>query len=244
MSHTFLKSLLSLCLCCVAYAGLPAAPVNGPEATATITGANFCFARSRALTPERLPPSYLVLHLKIQITYKNTGTRPLIMPLGYNRTAYLSLKPGVMKISPQPQNFPDDKSVLLMKNLPADVSPDSPVNPKNDVFTIIPPGGFMTPPIDDDIVLPVNHQTLLRHDPDLRGHRVYLRLQYDHQEIAPVLEAQLSDRWASFGVPWTGMRRTNTVTFDVPKNPGGDKMCVDTRVPEKFDGHLQSGNNR
>jgi non-ribosomal peptide synthetase component F len=149
-----------------------------------------------------------------------------------------------MKITPQPQNFPDDQTVVLMNNLPADVNPDNPANPANDVFRIIPAGSAMTPALEEDLLLPVNHKTLLRHDPDLRGHRVYLRLQFDHQAIAPALEAELSDRWASFGVPWTGMTRTNTLTFDVPKNPPAAKPCVDTRIPERFDGHLQTGNNR
>ncbi len=241
--NTVSKSFLSLCLCVSARAGLPATPVNGPEAYAAITGASFCFAHTRALNVERQPPSYLVLHLKVRVAYTNTGSRPLIIPLGHELTAYTALKLGVMKISPQQRNFPDDQSPVLMKNLPADVNPDNPVNPHNDVFSIIPAAGYMTPAFEDDIVLPVNHKTLFRNDPDLRGHRLYLRLQYDHQEISPALEAQLSDRWSSFGVPWTGMLRTNTVTFDVPANPNGGP-CVDTRVPERFDGHLQTGNNR
>jgi hypothetical protein len=241
--NTFSKSFLSLCLCFSARAGLPAAPVNGPEASAMITGASFCFAHTRALNVERQAPSYLVLHLKVRVAYKNTGSRPLIMPLTKELTAYTALKLGVMKISPQPRNFPDDQSPVLMKNLPADVNPENPVEPHNDVFSIIPAGGFLTPAIEEDVVLPVNHKTVFRHDPDLRGHRLYLRLQYDHQELTPALEAQLSDRWSSFGVPWTGMLRTNTLTFDVPANPNGGP-CVDTRIPERFDGHLQTGNNR
>jgi hypothetical protein len=242
-SYTFSKTLLAICLCANARAGLPAAPVNGPEALVTITESDYCFEHTRALEVERQPPSYLVLHLHVKVSYRNTGTRPLIMPLGHDRTLYTALRPGIMKITPQPANFPDDQTVVLMKNLPADVNPQDPSNPHNDVFTVIPAGGFMTPALEDDLLLPVNHKSLFRHDPDLRGHRVYLRLQYDHQELAPALEADLSDRWASFGVPWTGMLRTNTVTIDVPVSPQG-KPCVDTRVPEKFDGHLQTGNNR
>jgi hypothetical protein len=241
--NTVSKSFLALSLCFTAHAGLPATPVNGPEASMVITGASFCFAHTRALNVERQAPSYLVLHLKVHVSYKNTGSRPLIIPLGRELTAYTALKPGVMRISPQQRNFPDDQDPVLMKNLPADVNPDNPVNPHNDVFSIIPVGGFLTPAVEDDIVLPVNHKTIFRHDPDLRGHRLYLRLQYDHQALAPALEAQLSDKWTSFGVPWTGMLRTNTVTFDVPANPNGGP-CVDTRIPEKFDGHLQTGNNR
>jgi hypothetical protein len=242
-TRTFTKLFLSISLCCSARAGLPAAPVNGPEAVATITGGSFCFAHVRALQPERTPPSYLVLHLNIHVSYRNTGTRPLIMPLGYTPTLYTAMKPGLMKIFPQPQNFPDDQTPVLMKHLPADVNPENPANPPNDVFKVIPAGAEMMPALEQDIVLPVNHKTLFRHDPDLRGHRVYLRLQFDHQEIDPALEAELSDRWASFGVPWTGMIRTNTLTFDVPANPQG-KPCVDTRVARPFDGHLQTGNNR
>ncbi len=244
--HNFSKVLLLAGVCFGARAATNAAalPVNGPEAVAAITGADFCFAHERALEVERMPPSYLVRHLKIRVSYRNAGTRPLIMPLAYEKTVYTALKPGVMKISPQPQNFPDDQTFVLMKDLPADVNPQSPVNPKNDVFTVIPAAAEMTPAFEEDVILPVNHKTLFRHDPDLRGHRLYVRLQFDHQELAPALEANLSDRWASFGVPWTGMTRTNTLTFDVPAVPPAAKPCVDTRVPERFDGHLQTGNNR
>lgn len=239
------KALVPLFLCCSLHAaGLPAAPANGPEAFARITESDYCFAHERKLEVDKLPPSYLVLHLHFQVAYRNTGTRPLIMPLGREKTVYTAFKPGVMKISPQPQNFPDDQPVTLMKNLPADVDPKSPVNPHNDVFTIIPAGSYMAPAFEEDVILPVNHKNLFRHDPDLRGHRLYLRLQFDHQELDPALEANLSDRWNSFGVPWTGMTRTNTLTFDVPATPPASKPCVDTRIPEKFDGHLQTGNNR
>lgn len=245
MTRTLPKALLSICLCLSANAAaLPKAPVNGPEATAAIAGAEYCFAHERKLEVEKAPPSYLVLHLKIHVSYRNTGTRPLIMPLGREKTAYTALKPGIMKIFPQPQNFPDDQTVTLMKDLPADVNPQNPVNPHNDVFTVIPAAAEMTPAFEEEVILPVNRKNLFRHDPDLRGHRLYVRLQFDHQELEPGLEANLSDRWASFGVPWTGMTRTNTLMFDVPMTPPASKPCVDSRVPEKFDGHLQTGNNR
>jgi len=236
---------LSFCLCLASHAAsIGRQSIPSPEASAAITGADYCFAHTRALEYERQPPSYLVLHLHVKVAYKNPGARPLILPIGRDTTLYTALKPGIMKITAQPKNFPDDNISTVMKVLPANVNPDSPVNPANDVFQIIPAGGLMTPGIDEDVVLPVNHKTLLRHDPDLRGHRIYVRLQFDHQEIAPELEAQLSDRWAKFGAAWSGMTRTNTMMFDIPKDPPAAKPCVDTRIPEKFDGHLQTGNNR
>ncbi len=180
---------LSFCLCLAAHAAsIGRQSIPAPEASAAITGADYCFAHTRALEYERQPPSYLVLHLHIKVAYKNPGARPLILPIGRDTIVYTALKTGIMKITAQPNNFPDDSIITAMKELPADVSPDNPVNPANDVFRIIPAGGPMTPGIDEDVVLPVNHKTLLRHDPDLRGHRIYVRLQFDHQEIAPELE--------------------------------------------------------
>lgn len=240
-SKTFL--LFGLCFTASA-ASVGGNPVTDPEAVAAITSADYCFAHTRALEYERQPPSYLVLHLHLKVAYKNNGARPLILPLGRDLTVYTALKPGIMKKTPQPSNFPDDSIVTEMKNLPADVNPENPVFPVNDVFKIIAANAWMNPAFEEDVILPVNHRTLLRHDPDLRGRRVYLRLQFDHQPIAPGLEAKLSDAWVKFGVPWTGMLRTNTLTFDVPKDPPSSKPCVDTRIPEPFDGHLQTGNNR
>jgi len=248
-----MKSAIAICLC--AGASLPAASLKAaelrgtelgePEALARITAANYCFAHSRALEVERIPPSYLVLKLKMQIVYRNTGTRPMILPLGRELAVYTSLHPGAMKVAPQPSRSFEDTYVTEMKMLPANVNPENPVSPANDVFRIIPAGKTTEfPLVEEEVELPVNHKTLFRHDPDLRGHRVYIRLQFEHQELDPALEAKLSDRWASFGGLWTGTVRTNTMMFDVPASPAGAAPCVDTRVPEPFDGHLQTTNNK
>src|SRR3984885_718633 len=79
-------------------ATLPNAGVIGPAAIASIAKADYCFARVRGLAPERMPPAYLVLRLHVRIDYRNTGTRPLIMPLERERTIYSSLTQGKMSI--------------------------------------------------------------------------------------------------------------------------------------------------
>ena len=50
---------------------------------------------------------------------------------------------------------------------------------------------------------------------------MYLRLQFAHQKLSSALDADLSDRWAPFGVPWTGTLLTNTLVINVPKSPQG-----------------------
>ena len=77
----------------------------------------------------------------------------------------------------------------------------------------------MTPPLTEDIVMPVDRKSLFGKDVDLRGHKVYLRLKFVHRELSAALKASLSDRWARFGVPWTGTLMTNTFVIDVPTAP-------------------------
>lgn len=216
---------------------MPNASVAGPAAIATIAKADYCFARVRGLDPGRLPPAYLVLRLHVRVDYKNTGVRPLIMPLEHERTIYSSLKQGKMSIFKELPGFLEP-TIKPLKELPYKVSKDNPVDPKNDVFAVIPARGAMTPPLFEDIVMPVNHKTLFRNYSDLRGHRVFVRLQLVHQELAPSLETDLSDRWVKFGTPWTGTLLTSTVWVDVPRQVSDAQPCVDGPA-ENPDNHAQ-----
>ncbi len=219
-----------VCLNLVQGANPRDAAITGPAAYATNADVNYCFARVRGLDPGRLPPAYLVLRLRVRVSYRNTGNRPLILPLERERAVYTSLKPGTMNKFHEPMVDLFNTSFKAMKELPADVSPDNPVDPKNDVFTVIPAGGEMTPALVEEVSLPVNRKALFRNYPDLRGRRVFIRLQFVHRKLADALQADLSDRWARFGVPWSGTMTTNTFTVDVPENPQAGP-CKDNYVP-------------
>jgi hypothetical protein len=189
-----------------------------------IVEANYCFAEAHGLLPERLPKPPLVLRLRLQVSYHGNGPRPFILPLLHELTLWTSQGPGVMKVYPRPFDF-TAPSVKTMTHLPADVSLDSPVNPPNDVFGIIPANGELPAPGIEELTLPI-YKKNIRQKIDLLGKRLYLKLQLDHQPLDPSFEAALSDRWAKFGVPWTGSLRTNTLIFDVPASPAA-KECVD-----------------
>jgi hypothetical protein len=200
-----------------------------PSAIVTNAGVSYCFARVRGLDPSRLPPAYLVLRLRANISYRNAGTRPLILPLEHERTIYTSLKPGKMNVFHEGLGLFDPVN-KVMTELPPDVSPDSPISPKNDVFTVIPAGGEMTPPVVEEITLPVDRKAVFRTYPDLRGHRVYLKLRFAHRELSAPLQAHLSDQWSRFGVPWSGALTTNTILIDVPAAPEA-APCKDDYTP-------------
>jgi len=203
--------------------------IASPTAIATNADVEYCFARVRGLNPERLPPAYLVLRLHVTVAYRNNAARPMILPLERQKTIYTALQPGAMKV------FKDnlglfDPTFKVMKDLPSDVSPESPIDPKNEIFTVIPAGGEMTPPLQEEIMLPVNRKAPFRKYPDLRGHRVYVKLRFVHRELAAALQANLSDRWSRFGVPWTGTLTTNTILVDVPASPQAG-ACQDHYTP-------------
>ena len=203
--------------------------IASPTAIATNADSSYCFARVRGLDPGRLPPAYLVLQLRIRVSYRNAGTRPVILPLERERTIYTALKPGGMSVFKERLGLLDP-ALKVMNDLPADVSQDSPIVPKNDVFAVIPANGEMTPPLLEEITMPVSSKGLFKRSPDLRGHRVYVKLRFEHRELSAALKADLSDRWTRFGVPWTGTLTTNTILVDVPAAPQA-AHCVDTRTP-------------
>jgi len=205
------------------------AKTASPVAVATAANVEYCFARPRGLEPERLPQAYLVLRLHVTVSYLNEGTRAVILPLERVRTIYTALKPGQMSVF-KPGLGLLASDLKVMNHLPPDVGPDSPVDPKNDVFGVIPAGGQLTPPLTEEVILPVNRQGVFRKYPDLRGRRVYVKLRFAHQKLDPALEANLSDRWSRFGVPWTGTLTTNTILIDVPAAPKAEP-CTDKYTP-------------
>jgi len=208
-------------------ATLPDASAGALSAIASIDEANYCFARVRGLDPGRLPPSYLVLQLRVKVVYRNIGTRPLILPLERERAIYTAVKPGPMTLfhTVLPLLEPAYKP---MKFLPADVNPESPLMPANDVFKVIASGGEMATPLLEHIIVPVNRTSLFKKEPDLRGQTLYLRLKFFHRELSDALMADLSDRWARFGVPWTGTLMTNTFAIDIPAWPKAEP-CNDSQ---------------
>jgi hypothetical protein len=230
----YATALLSLSLCAGHAASLPEAPtIPGPSVVAAIGSADYCYARVRGIVPERMPPSYLVLELHIKVAYRNPGPRPLLMPTEHERAVYSAIKPGVMNLFREMPDFLQP-SMKTMKELPATVSPKDPFSTNNGVFTLIPAGGQIVSPMVEDIVIPVNHKSLIRRDPDIRGKHLYIRMSLLHQEMTPELEADLSDRWSRIGVPWTGELMTNVMTIDVPQQPVGAGPCTDGQPATRF----------
>lgn len=190
---------------------------------------SYCLERVRGLNPERLPQAYLVLRLRVLISYLNEGTQPVILPLEHQRTIYTALKPGQMSVFKEGLRL-FDSDPKPMERLPEDVSPNNPIDPKNDYFAVIPAGGEMAPPLLEEVELPVSRKGVVRKYPDLRGKRVYVKLRFEHRPLAAPLEAHLSDQWSRFGVPWTGTLTTNTILIDVPAAPEAEP-CKDDYKP-------------
>lgn len=231
-TSTFASALLCSGFGCGPAAMARDSVIASPTAVATSAEVSYCFARVRGLDPDRLPPAYLALQLRVAVSYSNTAARPVILPLQHLRTIYSGFKPG------ETGAFKDGPGLFApvlkpMQHLPPDVNVDNPVKPKNDVFTIIPAGGEVALPLWEELTLPVSPQGLFKRRPDLRGHKVYVTLQFKHQELRPALQAYLSDRWSQFGVPWTGTLTTNAISIDVPADPQAGGLCKDIYSPAR-----------
>lgn len=180
--------------------------------------------------------------MHVDVSYFNATTRPLILPAERRMTVYYGLKPEAM--SAYEDNLGVfEPTVKAMKELPPSVSLDNPVDPSNDVFKLIPVGGQMTTP-RGQLTLPVNRYGFFKRDPDLRGHRVYIKLRFVQQEMAPALMQELSTRWLRFGNLWTGAVTTNTFVVDVPAAPAVKPKCADDESEQSTsspDDHIHSG---
>jgi hypothetical protein len=228
MKFTIAHMSLFACVgvCAGQNATLPVSGVAGLAAVATNADVNYCFGRRRGLDPGRTPASYIDLQLRVRVSYRNDGARPVILPLERERTVYYGLKPEGMSA------FQEDMDLLqstpkAMKELPAEASLESPISPKNDAFAVIPAAGEMTPALSEHITLPVNRFGFFKRYPDLRGHRVYVKLQFAHRELSAALKQDLSSRWSPFGVLWTGTLTTETFPVDVPVTPPVPGLCRD-----------------
>ena len=221
--------LLTLGIGAATGATLPDNRSVAPTAVARISGGEYCFAHDRRVDVEREPPSWLALRVRIQVAYHNPGARPIIIPIEHDRTVYTALQTGVMNVYREPITIDDfNPSLKPMIELPPTVSRDNPVSPKNDEFAVLPAGGNFVSSQIEEVTFPVNHKTLFRHYPDLRGKKLYIRLQLNQQEMNPSLLTDLSDRWNKFGVPWTGEVMTNVMTVQVPRNPAASSVCIDS----------------
>src|SRR5580700_4662194 len=129
--------VLTCAVGCAHAAALRDLKVASPTAVATAANVNYCFDRVRGLQPDRLPPAYLVLRLRVTVSYLNEGTRPVILPLEHVRTLLTATKPGQMSVFKEGLGLLDS-DLKVMDHLPPDVGSDSPVDPKNEVFAVIP----------------------------------------------------------------------------------------------------------
>ncbi len=221
-------SLSFLNLCPAFGASLRDNTAAAPTAVARIAGGDYCFARIHRFNPERQPPDWIEMKLRIQVAYHNAGARPLIIPTEHERVVYTTLKPGVMNVYKEMPSIETlNPAIKAMTALPPKVSLDNPVDPKNDAFVVVPARGDLVSSTFEDIAFPVNHKLVFRHDPDLRGKKLYIRLVLSLQEMNPSLVSELADRWNKFGVLWTGSVMTNVMTIEVPRNPAPSGVCSD-----------------
>jgi len=192
-----------------------------PEVIVTITEQTYCLGRIAGFPVDLLDgesPDRITLALRLQLTFRNIGHRPLILPVLLDFSKLIvSHKPGSMAkaservVAPLEWGEPDLKYIGLDTLEP------------NKAFELIPPGGgsgdyFAKTHFPIHVV--VFDPSPRVHVEDLRGTKIFLQLEVDHLRFPKDLADTLAKRWARYGYLWTGTTRTQAIHIEIPRTPG------------------------
>ncbi len=197
---------------------------SGPEPTVEITAFKqyYCLGRPGGDgVPERLPPDAITLRLRIRLSYRNVGSRPLILPLLKGLTALV--------ISPTRAGATRRQSERVVpyfgRMIPEDLSQEGDQPTLNHNFEVIPPGGVFErrfsreTDFDEYVILDVRNPAGKFQRDDLRGKKIFLQLELNHLRFPKSQADELAVRWERYGYLWTGTVRSNPVEINIPRSP-------------------------
>jgi hypothetical protein len=201
---------------------LPAFPetVGNPVVvSATIEQAKFCLGNPGSLLVDRLSEDAVALRLRVWLSYRNVGSKSLILPT-YHELSALIVSVGRLPLAGESGQ---NQLVTHFKRrqkptdeLPKDVSADSPFNP---LFKVVPPNEELNKYFSESVVLPVHNSVASDLRSDLLGRKIYIQLELTHMGLSRRLESKLAARWERYGRLWRGRVRSNPIEIDVPKSP-------------------------
>jgi hypothetical protein len=94
-------------------------------------------------------------------------------------------------------------------------SPDS-------LFTIIAGGKYVWSSVAEWAAIPVLHASS---GLDLRGKTVHIVMTREFRSLAPDVVKMLNEKWKDYGTVWTGVTESNSMTFNIPKEPLATGSC-------------------
>ncbi len=175
-------------------------------------------------------PDDITLLLRLKLLYQNHRSQTLLVPLGFNFTVRVTTAGQSEPISLRQGG--GGASGLDVKTLTAASRPTEgfmSLAAGKDASSKIPDYSvlkFKDSVDDTDFVrIPVVDRSS---GIDLRGKSVQIVLTRDYRSALPAdLVPKLNDKWKEYGLVWAGVAESETVTFQIPRDP----LMRDCRTP-------------
>ena len=155
--------------------------------------------------------SDITMRLSLQLLYKNLGSAPIILPLGFRSIAK-------MVVGGQ-----QDEQIVRSRENPFDPKRVVEVYRPEPPYFIVVPGGksesrYFGELVDIPVRSPNNH---------LLGKTIQISMTRDHG-LQPI--EKLQARWKPYGTLWTGVQNSEPVSVSIAESP----VTVDCRKDERF----------
>jgi hypothetical protein len=177
----------------------------------------FCLGQPGFISPEKQPPDAITLRLLVDLFYRNTSSKPLILPVSEYAAIVLSRNPADVTqrksqlIIPFRAKVPSGDENLSERGI--DLS-----RPREPFFEIIQPHEEGRMSLTEYVILRVHDPSGRDPQGELLGKRVFLQLELDHHLTQQVAQ-DLARQWHAFGDLWTGKIRTQPVELNISSSP-------------------------
>lgn len=190
---------------------------------ATILNSRYCLGTPSANLPmirrngrlepiELYPPDAVTLRLQMSVAIRNAATETWIVPVPNQTVVLAGTDPGALREIPQP--------FLTQTPAASDRLPDGNEEaPARSLFPTLGPGESLSVGNPLGTMLIRVFTPSIRSEPDLRGKKMYVRLELFSSQWTPRLLGRLAKKWKNYGVLWTEGVRSEQVEIDVPRMP-------------------------
>jgi hypothetical protein len=181
-----------------------------PSVRIVATQAKYCLGQPGGnAVPEHQRPGTITLRLRLEVSYRNQSSKPLI--LSFFKDSTLIVSRTLVDVARHQRQLAVQLGVPRPRVNVEDDGIDEPIAP---YFEVIQPREEGRTHSSKYVVLSV-HDPSTGPETDLLGKTIFLQLELDHDK----LEEGLSEKWRRYGYLWTGKVRSNPIEIHVPLSP-------------------------
>lgn len=191
---------------------------SGPTVRAAIRDQKFCLGEPGIVSFEHQHPDTVTFRLRIELYYRNTGSKPVILPTSRDPVVILS------RNSADARRRQNQFHIRLREKKPPEEEDLEAIGidldrPREPYFQVIPPGKEGSVALPEYVVLRVHNPSDKQAQTELLGKKIFIQLELDHSQLPKQLAQKLTDRWRKYGDLWVGKAKTEAMEFDIPVSP-------------------------